>query len=77
MKLFIEYDDGTYQYNKDASNIRYKFAKIVKNFIIDHGQYSLVDLRVLLADVINDAVVHESTYRRLTVPSLDRLTKRR
>lgn len=66
MRLFNEHDNGSYTHNEDARHIRYKFFNLVTGFIKENEQYSLVDLRLLLSDALNDATIQESIYRRLT-----------
>jgi hypothetical protein len=66
MKLFNEHDNGSYTHNDNARRVRHEFVNLVRGFIKENEQYSLVDLRLLLGDALNDATIQESIYRRLT-----------
>ena len=65
-RLFNQRPSGAYTHTEDARHIRFKFINVVKDFMEDYNDYSLVDLRLILSDALADATIQESIKRRLT-----------
>ena len=65
-RLFELHSNGAYSHTEHGRHIRYKFVELVRDFIQEHGDCSLVDLRLILSDALSDASVQESVTRRLT-----------
>ena len=64
--LLEQRSSGAYSHTEDARHIRLKFIKVVKDFMEDYNDYSLIDLRLILSDALADATIQESIKRRLT-----------
>lgn len=65
-RLLEQRSSGAYSHTEDARHIRFKFIHVVKEFMGEYDDYSLVDLRLILSDALADATIQESIKRRLT-----------
>ncbi len=65
-RLFELHSNGAYSLTEDARHISFKFTNVVKRFVEDHKDYPLAELRLILSDALDSAMIQDSISRRLT-----------